>query len=93
MVLFTDIFHIIFCVSTNNYRSTDWNERCISSPEKKYYMEFFDAIQVRWADLEEQKESAYRRDVGFVVGQTQKDWQRMTDPHYAERQLERTKYF
>jgi YLP motif-containing protein 1 len=49
--------------------------------------------QVRWADLEERKETAYRRDVGFVVGQTQQDWQRMTDPHYAERQLNRTKYF
>jgi len=48
---------------------------------------------VRWADLEERKESAYRRDLGFVVGQTQQDWQRITDPNYAERQLNRTKYF
>lgn len=51
------------------------------------------ALKVRWADLEERKVSEYRRDLGFVVGQTQQDWQRITDPNYAERQLNRTKYF
>lgn len=49
--------------------------------------------RVRWADLEERKEQSYRRELGFVVGQTQRDWERITDDSYAERQLNRTKYF
>ena len=54
---------------------------------------FRNLFQVRWADLEERKEQSYRRDLGFVVGQTQRDWERITDDTYAERQLRRTKYF
>lgn len=60
---------------------------------KWLFIVLFLFYQVRWADLEERKESAYRRDLGFIVGQTQQDWQRITDPNYAERQLNRTKYF
>ena len=46
--------------------------------------------QVRWADIEERKSQMRRRDIGFVVGQT--DWARMTDDSFAERALNRTKY-
>ncbi|XP_076004812.1 uncharacterized protein ylpm1 isoform X2 [Genypterus blacodes] len=49
--------------------------------------------RVRWADLEEQKESDRKRAIGFVVGQT--DWERITDEsgQLAQRALNRTKYF
>jgi YLP motif-containing protein 1 len=47
---------------------------------------------VRWADLEEKKEQVRRRELGFVVGQTHADWERITDDSYAHRQLNRTKY-
>ncbi|CAG2247265.1 YLPM1 [Mytilus edulis] len=49
--------------------------------------------RVRWADIEEKKIQSRRRDIGFVVGQTQRDWERITDDSYADRQLNRTKYF
>ncbi|XP_076464262.1 uncharacterized protein LOC143296296 [Babylonia areolata] len=48
---------------------------------------------VRWADLEEKKEQNRRRELGFVVGQTQKDWDRITDDTFAEKALNQTKYF
>lgn len=52
-----------------------------------------DSAQVRWADLEEQKEADRKRAIGFVVGQT--DWERITDEsgQLAQRALNRTKYF
>ena len=50
-------------------------------------------VQVRWADLEEQKDADRKRAIGFVVGQT--DWERITDEsgQLAQRALNRTKYF
>lgn len=50
-------------------------------------------FQVRWADIEEKKVQSRRRDIGFVVGQTQRDWDRITDDSFADKQLNRTKYF
>lgn len=50
-------------------------------------------FQVRWADLEEKKTQSRRRDLGFIVGQTQKDWDRITDDDFAEKALNQTKYF
>ncbi|XP_045551224.1 YLP motif-containing protein 1 [Salmo salar] len=49
--------------------------------------------RVRWADLEEQKDAERKRDIGFVVGQT--DWEKITDQsgQIAQRALNRTKYF
>ena len=49
-------------------------------------------LQVRWADLEEEKEQNRRRDLGFVVGQTKEDWERITDSQFAEKALNKTKY-
>ena len=49
--------------------------------------------QVRWADLEEKKTQNRRRDLGFIVGQTQRDWDRITDDQFAEKALNQTKYF
>ena len=49
--------------------------------------------RVRWADIEEKKVQSRRRDIGFVVGQTQRDWDRITDDSFADKQLNRTKYF
>lgn len=46
--------------------------------------------QVRWADIEERKDQMRRRELGFVIGQT--DWAKMTDDSYADRALNRTKY-
>jgi len=46
--------------------------------------------RVRWADIEERKDQLRRREIGFVIGQT--DWAKMTDESYAERALNRTKY-
>jgi len=46
--------------------------------------------QVRWADIEERKDQMRRRELGFVIGQT--DWAKMTDETYADRALNRTKY-
>lgn len=59
-------------------------------------MHFFNInliFQVRWADIEEKKVQSRRRDIGFVVGQTQRDWDRITDDSFADKQLNRTKYF
>ena len=50
-------------------------------------------VQVRWADLEEKKTQNRRRDIGFIVGQTQRDWDRITDDQFAEKQLNQTKYY
>lgn len=49
--------------------------------------------RVRWADLEEQKDADRKRAIGFVVGQT--DWEKITDDsgQFAQRALNRTKYF
>uniref|UniRef100_A0A087XPL8 YLP motif-containing protein 1 n=1 Tax=Poecilia formosa TaxID=48698 RepID=A0A087XPL8_POEFO len=49
--------------------------------------------RVRWADLEEQKDADRKRAIGFVVGQT--DWEKITDEsgQFAQRALNRTKYF
>ncbi|XP_059156245.1 YLP motif-containing protein 1-like [Physella acuta] len=49
--------------------------------------------RVRWADLEEKKNQSRRRDLGFIVGQTQQDWERITDDDFASKALNRTKYF
>jgi len=46
--------------------------------------------QVRWADIEQRKDQMRRRELGFVIGQT--DWAKMTDDSYADRALNRTKY-
>jgi len=46
--------------------------------------------QVRWADIEERKDQMRRRELGFVIGQT--DWAKMMDDTYADRALNRTKY-
>uniref|UniRef100_A0AAV2KD11 YLP motif-containing protein 1 n=1 Tax=Knipowitschia caucasica TaxID=637954 RepID=A0AAV2KD11_KNICA len=56
----------------------------LSQPGKK---------RVRWADLEEQKNTDLKRAIGFVVGQT--DWERITDGsgQLAQKALNRTKYF
>ncbi|XP_014769878.1 death-inducer obliterator 1 [Octopus bimaculoides] len=48
--------------------------------------------RVRWADMEERKQQLRRRELGFVVGQTQHDWDKITDDSYADRALNRTKY-
>lgn len=48
--------------------------------------------RVRWADMEERKQQLRRRELGFVVGQTQRDWEKITDDSYADRALNRTKY-
>ena len=45
--------------------------------------------QVRWADIEEQREQFKMREVGFVVGQT--NWNRMMDPTQGQSALTRTK--
>ena len=47
-------------------------------------------LQVRWADIEEQKSQDRMRDIGFVVGQT--NWDKMMDDSHAEKALNRTKY-
>lgn len=47
---------------------------------------------MRWADLEERKEQSRRRELGFVVGQTQRDWDRITDDSFADKALNQTKY-
>ncbi|XP_060085528.1 YLP motif-containing protein 1-like [Ylistrum balloti] len=49
--------------------------------------------RVQWADIEERKNQSRRREIGFVVGQTQQDWERITDHSFADRQLNQTKYF
>ncbi|GFS08763.1 YLP motif-containing protein 1, partial [Elysia marginata] len=49
--------------------------------------------RVRWADLEEKKTQNRRRDLGFIVGQTQRDWERITDDDFATKALNQTKYF
>ncbi|RUS76519.1 hypothetical protein EGW08_015712 [Elysia chlorotica] len=49
--------------------------------------------RVRWADLEEKKTQNRRRDLGFIVGQTQRDWDRITDDDFAAKALNQTKYF
>ncbi|XP_033125870.1 uncharacterized protein LOC117123911 isoform X2 [Anneissia japonica] len=49
--------------------------------------------RVRWADIEEQKDQDLKRAMGFVVGQTQQDWQKMTDDNFAHNALNKTKYF
>lgn len=50
--------------------------------------------KVRWADIEERRDQEKKRAMGFVVGQTQEDWERMTGgDSYAERALKRTKFF
>lgn len=50
----------------------------------------YGCMQVRWADIEEQKQQAKMRAIGFVVGQT--NWNRMMDPTYGESALTQTKY-
>lgn len=42
--------------------------------------------------MEERKQQLRRRELGFVVGQTQRDWEKITDDSYADRALNRTKY-
>ncbi|BFZ11509.1 hypothetical protein BsWGS_14548 [Bradybaena similaris] len=49
--------------------------------------------RVRWADLEEKKNQDRRRNLGFIVGQTQQDWDRITDTQLANKALNQTKYF
>ncbi|XP_013386557.1 YLP motif-containing protein 1 isoform X2 [Lingula anatina] len=46
--------------------------------------------RVRWADIEEKRHQLRRRELGFIVGQT--DWERITDDTYADRLLNQTKY-
>ena len=65
-----------------------WSPSCV----EVYKCFLFAVPQVRWADLEEKKEQSRRRELGFVVGQTQKDWDRITDDNLAEKALNQTKY-
>ncbi|XP_022097864.1 uncharacterized protein LOC110983167 isoform X2 [Acanthaster planci] len=51
------------------------------------------AKRVRWADIEEKKDQERKRALGFVVGQTAQDWAKITDDNFAEKALNRTKYF
>ncbi|CAF4976537.1 unnamed protein product, partial [Rotaria socialis] len=37
--------------------------------------------KVRWADVEESALHLHKKAVGFVVGQTEQDWQRMSDDY------------
>jgi len=60
--------------------SDDYETRALAPGQKR----------VRWADIEERKSQVRRRELGFVVGQT--DWSRMSDDSYASRALNRTKY-
>lgn len=43
-------------------------------------------LRVRWADIEEMKEQESVQARGFVLGQTKKDWQRMTEAGAKEAQ-------
>uniref|UniRef100_A0A2C9K7P1 YLP motif-containing protein 1 n=1 Tax=Biomphalaria glabrata TaxID=6526 RepID=A0A2C9K7P1_BIOGL len=80
--------HILEHQSLNEYLQLDqmddeYNTR-ESLPGKK---------RVRWADLEEKKVQNRRRNLGFIVGQTQQDWDRITDDDFANKALNQTKYF
>ncbi|KAH9495062.1 hypothetical protein Btru_018729 [Bulinus truncatus] len=80
--------HILEHQSLNEYLGLDqmddeYNSR-ESLPGKK---------RVRWADLEEKKNQNRRRNLGFIVGQTQQDWDRITDDDFASKALNQTKYF
>lgn len=59
-------------------------------PKDRHY--FIPQFQVRWADIEEKKHQSHRRELGFVVGQTQRDWERITDESSAHKALNRTKF-
>ncbi|ESO90064.1 hypothetical protein LOTGIDRAFT_123812, partial [Lottia gigantea] len=56
----------------------------VSEPGKK---------RVRWVDIEEHKQQLRQRQLGFVIGQTQRDWDRITDDNFAHRAMNQTKYF
>lgn len=58
----------------------EWTMRPSTSGKKR----------VRWADIEEKKEQAKMREIGFIVGQT--DWKRMYDTSDGKSALEKTKY-
>lgn len=50
--------------------------------------------RVRWADIEEMKEQERAQAIGFVVGQSKKDWERMTEAGAKDAQsaLKRTRF-
>lgn len=70
-------------LSLDDYLQLDVYKTRQTDPGKK---------RVRWADMEERKQRLRRRELGFVVGQTQHDWEKITDDTYADRALNRTKY-
>ncbi|CAF2346451.1 unnamed protein product [Rotaria sp. Silwood2] len=48
--------------------------------------------KVRWADIEENVLHLHKKAVGFVVGQTEQDWQRMSDDYDPRQKLNQYKY-
>ncbi|KAI0982376.1 hypothetical protein GJ496_009234 [Pomphorhynchus laevis] len=60
------------------------DERFISSDN--------DQKRVKWADLEERKNHAHRKALGFIVGQTETDWKRMSDLYNPDDALKYYKY-
>ncbi|CAF3162228.1 unnamed protein product [Rotaria socialis] len=48
--------------------------------------------KVRWADVEESALHLHKKAVGFVVGQTEQDWQRMSDDYDPSKKLNQYKY-
>ncbi|CAF0947300.1 unnamed protein product [Rotaria sordida] len=48
--------------------------------------------KVRWADIEENVLHLHKKAIGFVVGQTEQDWQRMSDDYDPSQKLNQYKY-
>ncbi|CAF0753663.1 unnamed protein product [Adineta steineri] len=48
--------------------------------------------KVRWADIEENVLHLHKKAVGFVVGQTEQDWQQMSDDYDPTKKLNQYKY-
>lgn len=76
---------------------TEWTPSKPTRPGQKRVSEgrrsglsMIDRFQVRWADLEEQKQQEKMRAIGFVVGHT--NWDRMMDPTGGSSALTQTKY-
>ncbi|CAF3367553.1 unnamed protein product [Rotaria sp. Silwood1] len=62
-------------------QSNDLSPNCQSKKKK-----------VRWADIEENVLHLHKKAVGFVVGQTEQDWQRMSDEYDPTQKLNQYKY-
>ncbi|XP_074640028.1 uncharacterized protein LOC141898107 isoform X2 [Tubulanus polymorphus] len=48
--------------------------------------------RVRWADIEEGKDQVRKREIGFMIGMGQSDWDKITDDDFAHKALNRTKF-